>query len=79
MKPIFTLLILAFTFTSCQKKYSYQCETKIYGQSNGAKNIVTKTMSENEKDKYVKSNTVNNDGSDQIFSEGEKITECIKK
>ena len=79
MKPIFTLLILAFAFTSCQKKYSYQCETKIYGQANGYKNIVTKTMSEKEKDNYVKSNTIDNDGSNDIFTVGEKITDCIKK
>ncbi len=79
MKPILTLFALVFIFTSCQKKFTYQCETTIYGQSNGHRNIITKTMSEKEKDKYVKTNTVDNDGSEQIFTVGEKYTECVKK
>lgn len=79
MKPILTLFALVFIFTSCQKKFTYQCETTIYGQATGSHNVITKTMSEKEKNKYVSSNTKNIDGSDQIFSEGEKYTECIKK
>lgn len=79
MKQIITLFAITFVFTSCQKKFTYQCETTIYGQASGSSNIVTKTMSEREKDKYVSNNTVNKDGSDQVFTAGEKYTQCIKK
>ncbi len=78
MKPILTLFALVFIFTSCQKKFTYQCET-IYWNQSGGHNYVTKTMTEKEKDKYVSDNKKDIDGTSKIITDGEYWTECIKK
>lgn len=76
MRPIFIIFAFAFIFTSCQKKYTYWCQTSTI---NGADlNPVTLDMTEKEKDKYVKSHSVDVDGNTSTVIAGESKTICEK-
>ena len=79
MRTFIFLLFASFSLISCQKKYTYQCETVYQNQASGSHNYITKTMTEKQKDNYVSDNTKNIDGSDDTFTIGEYYTNCTKK
>lgn len=81
MKNIFYTFIIAILFCSCAKKHTYNCYVVSNVQPGtvllSEQNRIEKTMTERQKDRFIKNNTKDLDGVDYIYTYGESLATCI--
>ena len=76
MKNIIIVACVVLCMSSCGKKHCYQCVTTDYTNLGVNPTFFEKCMTEKQKDKYVKDNTVRQNADPVIISDGDIITEC---
>jgi len=79
MKQILVLFIAIVLFCSCEKKYNYEC-TISKGFSVGQTfDKVQKNCTEKQIKKFIEKNTIDKDGLDYTFHDGDVSVICTKK
>ena len=72
MKNVFLSFIALISFTSCQKKFNYDC--RIYNETYPEGSPSIQFSSTKATDKYIKDNTIYTSGGDIV-----SIAKCTKK
>jgi len=77
MKYIILSFFALISFTSCQKKFTYECTMNDTNVMFATK--VEKHCTENQIERFIKENTKDTDGLPDLITQGDKWVTCVKK